>query len=68
MCCVIVDGLDLRKSGEMVGFGVELNAGFRGGRDVPYTDTVLDEPLVDGLGRMRHEDTAFEICLRKDIG
>ena len=68
MCGVEVDGLDHWECVEMILFSVHLNLGLRGARDVAHANRVLDQPLVDGLRRMRHEDAALEIRLREDIG
>lgn len=67
VCRVVVDGLDLRECVEMVLLGVdELRSWV--GRRVADAYAVLDEPLVDGLGWMGHEDAASEVGLGQDIG
>ena len=63
---VVVDGLDLWKCIEMVLFGVDELRGWVG-RRVADAHAVLDEPLVDGLGGMGHEDAALEVGLGQDI-
>lgn len=35
---------------------------------IAHSDVVLNEPFVDGLGGMRHEDAAFKVGLAEDIG
>lgn len=51
----------------MVLLGIHGLGGWVGGC-VANPDTVRDEPLVDGLCWMRHEDSAFEICLCQHVG
>lgn len=63
---VIIDCLDLRKSIQMVLLCVYRRGG-RAGGCVSNTDAVLDEPFVDSLGRMRHEDSAAEVGFGKDV-
>lgn len=38
------------------------------GSDIPNPHAVLDQPLVDGLGGMGHENASSEIGLCHDIG
>jgi len=52
----------------MVRLGVHLDLGLGIARHITDTDRVLDEPFVDGLGRMCHEYAALEVGLRKYIG
>ena len=42
--------------------------GCRVRRGISHTDTVLDEPFVDGLGGMCHEHSAPEVGLRQYVG
>jgi len=66
MCGVVIDGLDLREGVQVVLFCVdELRCWV--GRRVPNTDAVLDEPLVDGLSGMCHEDTTAKVGLGQDV-
>ena len=39
----------------------------RGGR-VAHSHIVLNEPFIDGLGCMGHENTAFEVGFAEDVG
>lgn len=66
MCGVVVDGFDHREGVEMILLCVERLRG-RGGRRVANAYAVEDEPLVDGLCRMRHEDSAAKVCFREDV-
>lgn len=68
MGSVVVDGFDLGEGGEVVGFGVERGALIGGGGDILDAHRVLDEPLVDGLCRVGHEDAAAEVCFGEDVG
>lgn len=64
---VVVDGLDLRERVEVVLLRIyRLRGWIRGGVSNPHA--VLDEPFVDGLRRVRHEDPAPEICLGQHVG
>ncbi len=67
VCGVVVDGLDHGEGVEVVLLGVD-ELGGRVGGGVADAHTVLDEPLVDGLGRVCHEDAAAEVGLGQDIG
>lgn len=64
---VIVDSLDLRATVEVVLLGIN---GLRGRmrRCVTDPDAVLNQPLVDSLGRMGHKNPASEVGLRQDVG
>lgn len=35
---------------------------------VPDAHTVLDQPFVDGLRGVGHEDASPEVCLGHDVG
>lgn len=65
---VVVDGFDLGKGGEVVGFRVEGGALVGGGRDVLDAHGVLDKPFVDGLCGMSHEDATAEVGFGEDVG
>jgi len=59
---MVVNGFDHGEGREMVGFCVDrLAFGIR--RGTANSNTILDEPFVDGFCRMCHEDPAFEVGL-----
>ncbi len=64
---VVVNSLDLRKGIEMILLRVNQLLG-RIGRCIAHPNTVLDQPLVDGLGGMCHEDSATKVGLGQYIG
>lgn len=68
MCCVEVDCFYQRECGQMIAFRVQGGALIRGRRCVADSDVVLDQPFVDGLGSMGHEDSAFEVGLAENVG
>ena len=68
MSGVVVDGFDLGKSGEVIGFGVEGGALVGGGGDILDAHRVLDEPFVNGFCGVGHEDAAAEVGLGEDVG
>ena len=51
----------------MVRLGVHLDLGLGIARHVTDTDGILNQPFVDGLGRMCHEYTTLEVGLRKHV-
>ena len=59
--------LDLRQSCDVVCFGIERRSlvGRRSG--VVHSDRVLDEPFIDCLGWVRHENPTVEVGLCKDV-
>lgn len=67
MCCVEINCFDLGKGRDMVGFCVKAGSLIRGRRSVAHSDGILYEPFVDCFGWMCHKDSAFEVCLCKDI-
>jgi hypothetical protein len=68
MCGVEVDGFDHGKGVEMVGLVVHLDLRhLRRAGHVAHADRILDEPFIDGLCGMCHEDSALEVGLCEDI-
>lgn len=64
---VIVDGLDHVEGVGVILLGVDERGGWVG-RGISDTDAVLDEPGVNGLGGVCHEDPAAEVGLGQDVG
>ena len=64
--CVKIDRLDLREGVEVVLFVVEDIALVRSGGGIGHPDGILDEPSIDRLCGVGHEDAAFEGSFGKD--
>lgn len=67
VCCIEIDCFNQRKCGEMVMFGIKSGTLIRRRRGVADPYIVLNEPLVDSLGRMCHKHAAFEVRFAEDI-
>lgn len=65
--CVEVNRLDQREGGQVVMLSIQGGALIRRGCRIAHTHVILDQPFVDGLGGMGHEDPALEIRLAENI-
>jgi hypothetical protein len=65
---VEIDRLNQRQGRQVIMFGIQRRTLIRRRGRIADSHIVLDEPFVDGFGRMCHEHSAFEIGLAEDVG
>lgn len=68
MSSVVVDGGDKGEGREMVILVVQLDSLFRRRGCIGDAYGILDEPFVDCLGGMGHEDSTAEVGFGKNVG
>lgn len=67
MCRIEIDGFNMGEGREMVLLGIECSTLVRRGCRVADSHIILDKPLVDGFGRVRHVDSPGEIRFAEHI-